>query len=103
MQLEQIAGQLSGIERKTLLGLSGLDWKTVEELAQSTGLPLDSVRRSLEWLKEKQLLDISDETQSRFELSSAGKQAWKNGLAEIRLLVWLGEHSPSTIEEAKQK
>jgi phenylalanyl-tRNA synthetase alpha chain len=103
MGLEAIARQLSEIERKTLLALSENERKTVSGISASSGLPLDSVRRSLEWLKEKQLIETKEKEQQRVFLSRAGEKTREKGLPEIRLLDWLEEKETVSLSEARQK
>lgn len=103
MELSSTARQLSDIERKTLLALSKTDWKTIFELAENASLPLDSVRRSLEWLAEKQLIEAKEEEQPQLALTKEGEETRQKGLPEIRLLDWLEEKGPVSLQEAKQK
>ncbi len=103
MDLSSTARQLAEIERKTLLALSETDWKTVFQLAETASLPADSVRRSLEWLKEKQLIETKEEEQQKLVLSKEGLEAFQKGLPEIRLLDWIEDHGPVSLEETKQK
>lgn len=103
MDLSTTARQLSDIERKTLLALSKTDWKTVVQLAENASLPLDSVRRSLEWLAEKQLIEAREKEQQQFALTKEGEETQQKGLPEIRLLDWLEEKGPISLQEAKQK
>ena len=89
MNLEETALQLSEIERKALKGLEKEKTFSLTELDKASGIGMDSVRRSVEWLKSKSLIDVNEEKKEMIFLSSTGKDVLKNGLPEKRFLAAL--------------
>jgi phenylalanyl-tRNA synthetase alpha chain len=82
---------LHPIERSILKSLSGSDHIPVRSLAANTGLPIDQVRRGIEWLKFKRLIVIEQISTQRVFMTSEGVEASKNGLPERRLVNSLKE------------
>ncbi|MBU0635547.1 phenylalanine--tRNA ligase subunit alpha [Candidatus Micrarchaeota archaeon] len=102
MNLETLIQQLSAIERNTLQALANGEWQSLSQLVEKTGLPKDSIRRSMEWLNEKKLVEAQGQTKTNLEFSVSGKKALENGLPEIRFLEWVKKNSPNHIETAKK-
>ncbi|HXG08047.1 MAG TPA: phenylalanine--tRNA ligase subunit alpha [Nitrososphaera sp.] len=92
------APTLHPIERSILKALASNDHSKVEQLATTTGLSVDQVRRGIEWLKFKNLVSVSETFQSTLLLGSEGKEAVVKGLPERRLVDAIKE-GKSTIEE----
>jgi len=67
---------------KTLKARSGVN---VEALAEATGLSLDQVRRGIEWLKEKSLINVREDVKSFVGLGRLGLKACHEGLPERRI------------------
>ncbi|MFA4855206.1 MAG: phenylalanine--tRNA ligase subunit alpha [archaeon] len=82
MDFGQKVQSLSGIEAKTLKALDAEKFEAVEEIAKRSGLPIDSVRRSLEWLKEKAFIDVSEEKSEEIVLTAVGKSSLGKALPE---------------------
>lgn len=101
--IRELARQLSPIERKALKALQEKGWQNASELAQTSGLPIDSARRSMEWLGSKQLVENQTESQHETALTRLGKNALQKGLPEIQLLEWVSKNNAVTIPEAQQK
>jgi len=74
------------LEKKVLKALQGSPSASVEEIAKDAELMLDQVRRALEWLNEKKLVQISHKTIEQFLLTEEGTRAVREGLPEQRLL-----------------
>ncbi|MFH1588404.1 MAG: phenylalanine--tRNA ligase subunit alpha [Candidatus Diapherotrites archaeon] len=85
MELNQKVSALSEIERKTLKAVDE-GKKTIEEIAKSTSLNSDSVRRATAWLEEKKLIESKEEKKTRICLTEKGFQALKKGLPEEQLM-----------------
>ncbi len=86
MDLMQKSESLSSIEAKSLKALDSGKFLLPEEIAKKSGLPIDSVRRALEWLKEKSLIDLAEERQELLVLTAIGKSSLAKALPE-RLFV----------------
>ena len=71
-----------------------------EDLSQDTHLSMDQIRRGVEWLRQKKLVDVSDSTNSSYSLGKNGLDALKNGLPERRL-VNLVKDGPKTFDEIR--
>jgi phenylalanyl-tRNA synthetase alpha chain len=82
---------LHPIERSILNSLSSSDHIPVSSLVANTGLPIDQVRRGIEWLKFKRLIVIEQISTQRIFITSEGVEAAKNGLPERRLVNSLKE------------
>ncbi|MFH0714303.1 MAG: phenylalanine--tRNA ligase subunit alpha [Candidatus Diapherotrites archaeon] len=76
---------LGEIERKALEVLS-TEWKSEQEIAKESKLPLDSVRRAMQWLSSKGFAQVQETPQTALQLSEAGKKALKEGLPEKKFL-----------------
>jgi phenylalanyl-tRNA synthetase alpha chain len=85
------AHALHPIERSILNSLSSSDHIPVSSLVANTGLPVDQVRRGIEWLKFKRLIVIDQISTQRIFITSEGMEAAKNGLPERRLVNSLKE------------
>ena len=61
---------------------------------------MDQIRRGVEWLRQKNLADVTDTTNISYSLGKNGLDALKNGLPERRLvkLTWDG---PKTFDEIR--
>ncbi len=77
---------LHPIERAILKTLSDNDNVLVESLVTSTGLSIDQIRRGIEWLKFKGLIEVKQISTQRVFITPEGIEAAKNGLPERRLV-----------------
>ncbi len=71
-----------------------------EDLSKETKLSMDQIRRGVEWLRQKKLVDVSDSTDNSYSLGKNGLDALKNGLPERRL-VNLVKDCPKTFDEIR--
>lgn len=80
---------LHGIERSilgTLSKLGGLEFVDLVDLAKTSGLSIDQVRRGVEWLKAKQFVEAEEMEITSYSLGVEGKTAAKEGLPERKLV-----------------
>ena len=82
MDLKQKVESLSAIEAKALKALDSEKPETMEKIANKSGLPIDSVRRAIEWLKEKELANVKEERRETIVLTAIGKSSLNKALPE---------------------
>jgi phenylalanyl-tRNA synthetase alpha chain len=80
---------LHPIEQKILKSLLEKQNLTPEELAEKTQLSIDQVRRGIEWLKFKDLVQVNESERNFVMLGKRGSKALQNGLPERRLVNYL--------------
>jgi len=73
---------------------------TEEQLSQKTTLSMDQIRRGVEWLRQKKLVDVTETTNISYSLGKNGLDALKNGLPERRLTN-LVKDGPKTFDEIR--
>ena len=96
---KKIVSELSEIERKTLKVLAEEKKElSVQELSEKTGIELDSARRAIQWLNEKELGKARIEKQVFVSLGIEGLKAVKDGLPEKNFLKELNENWKSLSE-----
>ncbi|MHB1908911.1 MAG: phenylalanine--tRNA ligase subunit alpha [Nitrososphaerales archaeon] len=87
---------LHPLERRLLVFLAEArnkgKWLQLETVSKESGLSLDQMRRAIEWLKEKKLVEQKEEHQTFYSLGNEGKISLRKGLPE-RNLVQLLEKS----------
>jgi len=91
---------LHDIEKQIVKLLKSTPNLTEEQLAQETKLSMDQVRRGVEWLRQKDLANVTDTTNLSYGLGKNGLDALKNGLPERRL-VTLVQDGPKTFDEIR--
>ena len=91
---------LHDIEKQIVNLLKSTPNLTEEQLAQETKLSMDQVRRGVEWLRQKDLANVTDTTNLSYGLGKNGLDALKNGLPERRL-VNLVKDGPKTFDEVR--
>ena len=91
---------LHDIEKQIIKLLQSTPNLTEEQLAQETKLSMDQIRRGVEWLRQKNLADVTDTTNISYSLGKNGLDALKNGLPERRL-VNLVKDGPKTFDEVR--
>jgi phenylalanyl-tRNA synthetase alpha chain len=64
-----LSSPLHPIEVKVLDGLNGKDWVEFSHLVAESGLQADQVRRSIEWLSSKSLIEVKESLQSELVVS----------------------------------
>ncbi len=74
------------LERKLLQVMSGRNETELEDLVSDSGLTLDQIRRSVEWLKEKNLIEVKMNEIKLITLGREGESAKQKGLPEKRLV-----------------
>ncbi|SMH71712.1 phenylalanine--tRNA ligase subunit alpha [Candidatus Nitrosotalea okcheonensis] len=80
---------LHPIEQKILKTLSEKKNLTPEDLATTTQLSLDQIRRGIEWLKFKNLVNVSESEKTVVTLGKRGSEALEKGLPERQLVNYL--------------
>jgi len=102
--LRKKAKTLSEIEKRALKALDGTGFRTVSEIGQDSGLPIDSVRRALEWLKEKELIELVEEKEEKLALTAIGKSSLRKALPERLFMEALQElGGKGSLEEVYRK
>jgi phenylalanyl-tRNA synthetase alpha chain len=77
--------QLSEIERSVLVFVNG-DTKSLIEIGEESGVPIDSVRRASAWLGEKGFASVTQEEITKVTLTTEGKKVLDEGLPENIML-----------------
>ena len=93
---------LHPIEHKIIKTLKETPNLTHEELAKNAQLAIDQVRRGLEWLKYKNLVEIHESAVFFASLGKNGKESLEKGLPERRLVNYLAKHKVCTFEGARK-
>ena len=91
---------LHDIEKKIIEVLKSKPNQTTEQLSEITELSIDQIRRGIEWLRLKDLANVSDSTKKFITLGKNGLEALKNGLPE-RKLISLIHDSPKSFDEIR--
>ncbi len=97
-KFKEVLETLSPIERKILPYLK----EHIKEIEEKSGLDKTSVLRALEFLSNKKIVKLSQETKEFIELDINGVLYKKIGLPERRLLNLLAEKTSIALEEAKK-
>ncbi|MGI0077851.1 MAG: hypothetical protein ACREAU_10690, partial [Nitrosopumilaceae archaeon] len=92
---------LHPIEHKIIKTLKQMPNLTYEELAKNAQLAMDQVRRGIEWLKYKNLVEVNESTVFSASLGENGKEALEKGLPERMLVNYLAKHKVCTFEMAR--
>ena len=92
---------LHDIEKQIIKVLKSHPNRTTEQLTEDAELSIDQIRRGIEWLKLKDLAEVSESTKKSISLGKNGLEAFKNGLPE-RKLVKLVQDSPKTFDEVRR-
>jgi phenylalanyl-tRNA synthetase alpha chain len=82
LETEKIAESLSEIEIKSLQALEEKKQFELEEIAKKSGLKIDSVRRAINWLKEKGLVELEENVKKEIQPSPTGKSSINKALPE---------------------
>jgi len=91
---------LHDIEKQIIKVLQSDPNLTEEKISQETKLSMDQIRRGVEWLRQKNLADVSESVNISLSLGKNGLDALKNGLPERRL-VNLVKDGPKTFDEIR--
>lgn len=92
---------LHPIEHKIIKTLKQTPDITYEEIAKNAQLAIDQVRRGLEWLRYKNLIEIHESEVFFASLGKNGKEALEKGLPERKLANYLAKHRVCTFEGAR--
>jgi len=74
------------LERKLLQVMSNRNEAELEDLVNDSGLTVDQIRRSVEWLKEKNLIEVKMTEMKLISLGKEGENIKQKGLPEKRLV-----------------
>ena len=91
---------LHDIEKQIIKVLKSSPNQTIEQLSEVTELSIDQIRRGIEWLRLKDLAEVSESTKKSISLGKNGLEALKNGLPE-RKLINLVHDSPKNFDEIR--
>ena len=91
---------LHDIEKQIIKLLKSTPNLIEEQLAQETKLSMDQIRRGVEWLRQKNLADVTETISTSYSLGKNGLDALKNSLPERRL-VNLVKDGPKTFDEVR--
>src|SRR5438309_407190 len=80
---------LHPIEHKLLKSLLEKQNLTPEELCEKSKLSIDQVRRGIEWLKFKDLVQVNESEKKFVALGKMGNEAFEKGLPERQLVNYL--------------
>ncbi|WP_088335471.1 phenylalanine--tRNA ligase subunit alpha [Methanopyrus sp. KOL6] len=86
MDPRELAERLTERDLRILIHLAENEEATPEELAESLGVDLGPVMRSLYWLEERGLIESEEETYEVYELGDEGKEYAEEGLPELRVV-----------------
>ncbi|MEE8132589.1 MAG: phenylalanine--tRNA ligase subunit alpha, partial [Nitrososphaerales archaeon] len=92
---------LHEIERKLIKTLDN-DKLGLDALTLQSALNIDQVRRGIEWLKYKNLVEISEKITKSLSLGDEGSNAVAKGLPERRLVNMLKSNTNISIQNAKE-
>jgi len=92
---------LHPIEHKIIRTLKETPNITHDEIAKNAELTIDQVRRGVEWLKYKNLVEVHESEVFFASLGQNGKEAVEKGLPERRLVNYLVKHKVCTFDDAR--
>ncbi|MCE9653092.1 MAG: phenylalanine--tRNA ligase subunit alpha [Nitrosarchaeum sp.] len=90
------------IEKKIISSLKENPKQTMEKLEESTSLSSDQIRRGVEWLRLKELANVSESITILFSLGKNGLEAFEKGLPERRLLDLLKD-GPKKLQDLQKE
>lgn len=93
---------LHEIERKLIKALAH-GKLSIDTLTQQTGLNIDQVRRGVEWLRHKNIVNVHEKASKFLSIGSEGAKAVEKGLPERRLVNALSSVGEIALPEAKKK
>lgn len=95
---------LHPIETEIIRALKKKNSLTLNEIASEAKLSLDQVRRGMEWLKKKELIDIEEKKYIFVELDTLGIKSVNEGLPERKIINLLAERGgKEEIEKIKKE
>ncbi|KAF6243809.1 phenylalanine--tRNA ligase subunit alpha [Nitrosopumilus sp. b1] len=90
------------IEKKIIRILKEKPKISPEKLEEETALSTDQIRRGIEWLKLKNLLDVSETKRTLIKLGKNGLESKTNGLPERQLLDLLKD-GPKQLQDLQKE
>ena len=90
------------IEKKIIRVLKEKPKISPEKLEEETALSTDQIRRGIEWLKLKNLLDVSETKKTLIKLGKNGLESKTNGLPERQLLDLLKD-GPKQLQDLQKE
>ena len=90
------------IEKKIIRVLKEKPKISPEKLEEETGLSTDQIRRGIEWLKLKNLLDVSETKKTLIKLGKNGIESKSKGLPEKQLLDLL-KNGPKPLQDLQKE
>jgi len=103
LDFNQIARELTDIEKKSLSCLAEKKEATEKQVAELGKLNIDSARRALGWLTEKQLVNSVENAKDLVYLTPKGEEAKSKGTPEQRLMDILEAEGRISIDKLKVK
>lgn len=101
LSVNEVLETLSPIERKILPSL-GAGLSNTDEISQKAGIDVSSVQRALQFLANKNVVELSTNVQKSIDLDANGLEYKRKGLPERRLLDSVIDGKLS-FEDAKKK
>jgi phenylalanyl-tRNA synthetase alpha chain len=92
---------LHPIEHKIIKTLKEIPDISHDDLSKNAQLTIDQVRRGVEWLKYKNLVEVHESEVTFASLGENGKEAAEKGLPERRLVNHLAKHKVCSFESAR--
>ena len=92
MDVYKLIQTLHIYERKVLIALEKVN--TLSDITKQTGLEEVEVMRGLQWLKNKDIVKISEDIKEVVDLDVNGKKYFKEGLPEKRFLQVVKKDTP---------
>ena len=93
---------LHEIEKKIISSLKINENQTPEQLEESTKLSSDQIRRGIEWLRLKEIINVNETQKIFYRLGKNGLESLENGLPEKRLLQLLFD-GPRNISDLQKE
>ena len=90
------------IEKKIITSLKENPKQSMEKLEETTNLSSDQIRRGVEWLRLKDLANVSESVSVMFSLGKNGLEAFEKGLPERRLLDLLKD-GPKKLQDIQKE
>ena len=87
------------LEKKILKALQGSSGASIDDICNGAGIVQDQARRALEWLKEKNLVEISHGKTSEISLGTEGRKVAIGGLPERRIVAALAGKKSVSLQD----
>jgi len=90
---------LHPLEKRVLQALQNKSSSTIEEICSRAGMGADQARRALEWLKEKNYVEISQQKIFEIGIGDEGRKAVAEGLPERKIVATLVERKIAPLQD----